>query len=132
MDRAQELTFTWALADSAAECMLAPARARLCVKIGAGEQKSAIVDLLAFYAEGRAELPYELAAPIRAWIKGYAGTDTETMLLSLYDRIRVSVLPQRTGHESAAAGRLVAAHTSGRSTRTGSSRQATLKRAVGQ
>ena len=65
-------------------------RAQLCAKIGAGEYNSTIVDLLVFYANGRATLPYEFAAPIRAWIRGYAGTDREPILLRLYDRITVS------------------------------------------
>ncbi len=132
MNREQEWSFVWALADSAAEFMKPDVHVRLCAKIGAGEQKSAIVDLLVFYAESRAELPYELTAPVRAWISGYAGTDTEPILLGLYDRIRVSVLPRETGRRSAGKGRLVVTSTSGRLTRTGSKRQATLKRAAGQ
>jgi hypothetical protein len=60
---------------------------RLCAKIGAGEYDRAIADLLVFYANRRIALPYEFAAPIRAWIRGYAGTDREPVLLRLYDRI---------------------------------------------
>jgi len=43
-------------------------RAWLCAKICAGEQESAIRDLLSFYANSEAELPRELAPPMRAWI----------------------------------------------------------------
>jgi hypothetical protein len=45
-------------------------RAWLCAKIGAGDQDRAIRDLLTFYANSKVELPYELAGPIRAWIRG--------------------------------------------------------------
>jgi hypothetical protein len=89
MDRAQLRSFAWALAESAADYLPSEEHAWLCAKIGAGEQESAIADLLAFYSAKRAELPYELAAQIRAWIAGYAGTDTELTLLRLYDRIKM-------------------------------------------
>jgi hypothetical protein len=92
MKREQEWSFLWALVDSAAEYMRPDAHVRLCAKIGAGEHDSAIVDLLVFYANRRAALPYEFAAPIRSWIRGYAGTDREPVLLRLYDRIDVSVM----------------------------------------
>jgi hypothetical protein len=94
MNRARELSFVWALADWAVEYMRPDARVRLSTKIGAGEQDSAIADLLAFYSNNQVELPYELAAPIRAWIQGYAGTVREPVLLRLYDRIRVSIMTQ--------------------------------------
>ena len=94
MNRARELSFVWALADWAVEYMRPDARVRLCTKIGAGEQDSAIADLLAFYSNSQVELPYELAAPIREWIQGYAGTVREPVLLRLYDRIRVSIITQ--------------------------------------
>jgi hypothetical protein len=96
MNRAQEWSFVWALADSTAEHLQPDARVRLCAKIGAGEYDTAIADLLVFYANRRVALPYEFAAPIRAWIRGYAGTDREPVLLRLYDRIRVSVTTHTT------------------------------------
>jgi hypothetical protein len=94
MNRAQEWTFLWALADSVAQYWRPEAHARLCAKIGAGELDSAIMDLLVFYANGRAVLPYEFAAPIRAWMRGYEGTESEPILLRLHDRITVR---QRAG-----------------------------------
>ena len=101
MNRTQEWSFVWALADSAAEYMEPDAHVRLCAKIGAGEYDGAIADLLVFYANRRAALPYEFAAPIRAWIRGYAGTDREPVLLRLYDRIVVSVMTHTTAQEPA-------------------------------
>ena len=69
-------------------------RAWLCAKICAGEQESAIRDLLSFYANSEAELPRELAPPIRAWIRGYVGSESELILRHLYDRISMSVTNQ--------------------------------------
>jgi hypothetical protein len=96
MNREQEWSFVWALADSAAKHMKPDVHVQLCSKIGAGEYDGAIADLLVFYANGRAALPYEFAAPIRAWIRGYAGTDREPVLLRLYDGITVSVMTHTT------------------------------------
>jgi hypothetical protein len=82
-----EGALAWALAD-AATALLRPAdRTKLCMKIGAGQQASAIRDLLTFYANTQAVLPRELAAPILTWIRGYAGTDSEPNLRLTYDRI---------------------------------------------
>jgi len=69
-------------------------RAWLCAKICAGEQESAIRDLLSFYANSEAELPRELAPPIRAWIRGYVGSESELILRHLYDRISMSFTTQ--------------------------------------
>jgi hypothetical protein len=91
MNRADEGALAWALANSATGFLRPGARAWLCAKIGAGEQEGAIRDLLTFYANNsKAELPCELAAPIRAWIRGYVGSDSEPLLRRLYDRIKVS------------------------------------------
>ena len=54
MNRAQEWSFVWALADSAAEYMEPDAHVRLCAKSGAGEYDRAIANLLVFYADSRA------------------------------------------------------------------------------
>jgi|HubBroStandDraft_3_1064219.scaffolds.fasta_scaffold70397_3 hypothetical protein len=105
MNRAGELSFVWALADWAVEYMRPDARVQLCTKIGAGEKDSAIADLLAFYSNSQVALPYELAAPLRAWIQGYARTEREPVLLRLYDRIRVSIMTQTTPEESAVKAR---------------------------
>jgi hypothetical protein len=105
MNRARELSFVWALADWAVEYMTPDARVRLCTKIGAGEMDSAIADLLAFYSNSQVELPYELAAPIREWIQGYAGTVREPDLMRRYDRIRVAIVTPTTPAESAVKAR---------------------------
>jgi hypothetical protein len=91
MNRADEGALAWALADSATALLKPADRAWLCAKIGAGEQGSAIRDLLMFYANTHAELPSKLAGPIRAWIQGYVGSDSEPILRQIYDRISVSV-----------------------------------------
>jgi hypothetical protein len=127
MNRAHDLSFVWALADWAAECMHPDARARLCAKIGAGEYDSAITDLLVFYSNRQVELPYELAAPIRAWIRGYAGTGREAVLLRLHDRLRVSLMTQPTSRESAVKGRRLVARRYDRSNCTASNRKDTVK-----
>lgn len=94
MNRADEGALAWALANSARAFLRPGARAWLCAKIGAGEHESAIRDLLSFYANGEAQLPRELAPPIRAWIRGYVGSDSEPTLRHLYDRISVSATTQ--------------------------------------
>jgi hypothetical protein len=101
MNRADEGALGWALANSATGFLRPGARAWLCAKIGAGEQESATRDLLTFYANSsNAELPRELAAPIRAWIRGYVGSDSEALLRRLYDRIKVSDTTQVTDQTS--------------------------------
>ncbi|MDT5362561.1 MAG: hypothetical protein QOC69_4323 [Mycobacterium sp.] len=101
MNRADEGALAWALAKSAAGFLRPGARAWLCAKIGAGEQENAITDLLSFYANSDAELPSELAAPIRAWIRGYTGSDSEPLLRRFYDQITVSATIQMTDQTSA-------------------------------
>src|ERR1700761_571354 len=91
MNRTDEGALAWALADSATALLKPADRAWLCAKIGAGEQGSAIRDLLLFYANTHVELPSQLAGPIRAWIQGYVGSDSEPILRQIYDRISVSV-----------------------------------------
>jgi len=89
MNSADIGALAWALADSANAFMNPAQRTRVCAKIGAGEQDSAIADVLASYATTNAELPFELAGPIRRWINGYAGTDSEQILRHLYGQIKV-------------------------------------------
>jgi hypothetical protein len=93
MNRTDEGDLAWALADAAASLLKPASRTSLCAKIGAGEQASAIRDLLAFYATTQAELPRELAEPVLAWIQGYAGSDSEPTLRRIYDRIIVCAVP---------------------------------------
>ena len=89
MNSADVGALAWALADSANAFMNRADRARVCAKIGAGEQDSAITDVLTCYANTNTELPFALASPIRKWIDGYAGSDTEQILRHVYDRISV-------------------------------------------
>ena len=90
MNRADEGALAWALTDSAAAWLRPADRAWLCAKIVAGDQDSAIRDLLVFYANTDAKLPPELAAPILVWIQGYSGSDCEAILRRIYDRICLS------------------------------------------
>jgi hypothetical protein len=96
MNRADEGALAWALSNSVTRFLRPGARAWLCAKIGAGDQDRAIRDLLTFYANSKVELPYELAGPIRAWIRGYVGSDSETLLRRLYDQITVSTTSHGT------------------------------------
>ena len=118
MNRADEEALAWALANSATAFLRPSARTWLCAKIGAGEQRSAIIDLLNFYANGEAELPCELAAPIRAWIRGYVGSDSEPLLRRLYGRISVSPTPQGSDQASTNNGHRLVAKRSDRRMRT--------------
>lgn len=101
MNRADEGALAWALANSVTRFLRPGARAWLCAKIGAGDQDRAIRDLLTFYANSKVELPYELAGPIRAWIRGYVGTDGESLLRRLYDQITVSTTSHGTDQAAA-------------------------------
>ena len=100
MNRNQAADLSWALADSPASFLNPDARTLLFAKIGAGEQDSAIRDLLGCYVHRSTELPTELAAPVHAWIRGYVGSDSESTLQRLMSQIRVSVAPQTTGQAS--------------------------------
>jgi hypothetical protein len=86
-----ERALAWALLDSATAFLKPAYRAALCAKIGAGERYKAIRELLASFANTQAEMPFELAAPTRKWIQGYAGSDSEPILRNVYDRIQLSV-----------------------------------------
>ena len=112
MNIVEEGDLAWALADSASGYLKAADHARLCAKIGAGEQGSAIRDLLGFYAHTNAQLSRELAAQVQAWITGYKGSDSEPALWRIYDRITVSRYPasrRRNGAETRLQpGRLIA------------------------
>lgn len=90
MNRTDEGVLAWALADSASAHLNAVDRTRLCTKIRAGERDSAIKELLTFDANSDVELPWELAVQVRAWIQGYAGSDSEPIPRHVYDRINVS------------------------------------------
>jgi hypothetical protein len=100
--RVDEGVLAWALFDSASAFLEPTYRATLCAKIGAGDRDNAIRDLLACFANTQVELRFELAAPIRRWIQGYAGSDSEPILRNVYDRIRVSVANTASSRRSEA------------------------------
>lgn len=90
MDRAQEFEFVWALMDAAEAFLDAEHRVRLCVRIGAGEYRETIVDLLQRFTTSDTALPPALAASLWAWMRGFVGSDSETALRTLARRIRVA------------------------------------------
>ena len=98
MNRAEEVSLAWALTTAASAFVPEPARLWLCAKIGAGEPENAIMDTLAFYARTNSELPVELAVPVRAWIRGYAGSDREPILRRLVAEIRVAAAIPQTAY----------------------------------
>jgi hypothetical protein len=99
MNRADEGDLAWALADSVNTFLNRADRTRLCTKIGAGEQGSAIREMLSIYANTDAELPCRLAAPVQAWIHGYTGTESEPTLRHIYERINVSASKTSTNQQ---------------------------------
>ncbi|OBF37458.1 hypothetical protein A5719_21860 [Mycolicibacterium peregrinum] len=90
MDRAEESAFVWALMDGAGSFLSTEARAWLCVKIGAGEQDRAILDLLRGFVRNDAALPPVLAGSLWAWMGGFVGSEGETALRELAFRLRLS------------------------------------------
>jgi len=90
MDRAEETTFAWALFDQAVTHLDRASRARLCVRIGAGNQRGAIIELLEGFAQNDTALPSVLAESLWAWMNGFTGSDAETLLRELANRIRVT------------------------------------------
>lgn len=90
MDRAEEFSFAWKLLDHAALLIEPPARVQLCIKIGAGDLREAIIQLLGQFAHADMALPPMLAADLWAWLNGFTGSDAETHLRDLASRVRVS------------------------------------------
>jgi hypothetical protein len=90
MDRAEETTFAWALFDQAITHLNRSSRARLCVRIGAGNQQGANIELLEGFALNDTALPSALAESLWAWMNGFTGSDAETLLRDLANRIRVT------------------------------------------
>lgn len=90
MNSVEEKQFAWALIDAAASFLSSASRSWLCVKIGAGEQRQAIVELLAGFVTNGTELPPALAPSLWAWINGFLGSASEPRLRDLASRIRLS------------------------------------------
>ncbi|QVI27329.1 hypothetical protein MN2019_24525 [Mycolicibacterium neoaurum] len=83
MDRSDEMRFAWALADAARPFINPGAHTWLCVKIGAGEYRNAILELLERFVARDAEFPLALAPSLWAWVSGFAGCSTEERLRAL-------------------------------------------------
>ncbi|MBX9918330.1 MAG: hypothetical protein K2Y33_00640, partial [Mycolicibacterium frederiksbergense] len=90
MDRAQEFDFVWGLLDAGASFLDATVRVQLCVKIGAGDYRDSIVELLQRFSTVDAAIPPRLAPSLWAWVNGFMGSDSETFLHTLASRIRIS------------------------------------------
>jgi hypothetical protein len=90
MDRAQEFAFAWALLDAAAPFLGESDRVQLCIRIGAGEYRESIIELLQRFTRKDSALPPVLAASLWAWMGGFVGSDAEIPLRNLASRIRVS------------------------------------------
>jgi hypothetical protein len=76
VNREQEWSFVWALADSAAEFMKPDVHVRLCAKIGAGEYDGAIADLLVSMRIGG---PLCRTSSLLRYGRGYEGTQEPTV-----------------------------------------------------
>lgn len=112
MNRAEQTSFAWALADAAKPFTGRSARAWLHAEIGAGDLDAAIVTLLNGFLDSNRRLPVDLAATLRAWIFGYSGSEVEVQLQRLADQIapsmddrfrpRDELLPRTFRHEGSA------------------------------
>ena len=91
MTNVEETTLAWELAGCASGYLPPHFCTFLWAKLGAGEDKSAIEDLLGFYVEYEHAVPLSLAARIQVWIDCYRGSDSELPLRSLLGRLRVTV-----------------------------------------
>jgi hypothetical protein len=92
--RAEETAFAWSLVDAATPMLTPERRVWLCVKLGVGDQVEVINELLLVLACQGAGFPNELWAPLRAWVSGYLGSDSESRLLTLLGRLHVPEPPR--------------------------------------
>lgn len=96
MNRTDEFSLAWALVKAATPFLSSEDFAWLCVKIGAGEAKSAIDDVLAALADNKVVLNPTFAPRLQAWVRGYAGSDAEPTLRRLIAITSSSVRPEGT------------------------------------
>lgn len=90
MDRAEEYTFVWGLLDEAGVILDDAERAKLCIRIGAGEYRETIIDLLQRFASSGTVLLPASSVSLRTWMTGFVGSDSEMSLRDLASRIRPS------------------------------------------
>ena len=83
MDRADEMRFAWALADAARPLLSPNAYKWLCVKVGAGEYRGAIMELLELFVARDAQFPLAMAPSLWAWMSGFTGSFNEERLRTL-------------------------------------------------
>lgn len=89
MNRDEEHGFAWALADTAGPLLNPTARHWLCVQLGAGDYRSAILELLERFAAADRELPLALAPSLERWVHGFTGSRYEHRLRTVALRIRL-------------------------------------------
>ncbi|WP_036424915.1 hypothetical protein [Mycolicibacterium vinylchloridicum] len=99
---AEESSLAWDLTSVTAPWLSPEDYLWVCAKIGAGEQGSAISDMLAVLVRAKAKLPIDLVQALMEWIGGYAGSDTEPGLLRLMSKIGISTLCHSTSREGSA------------------------------
>ncbi|OBF37427.1 hypothetical protein A5719_21665 [Mycolicibacterium peregrinum] len=83
------MRFAWALADAARHFVGPSAHSWLCVRIGAGEYRGAIMELLQRFVDRDAEFPLALAPSLWSWAAGFTGSGSEESLRDLGLRLRL-------------------------------------------
>jgi hypothetical protein len=90
MNRAEQASLAWALADAARPILRKDSQAWLHAEIGAGDLETAIADLLLGFVRTNTALPDELTARLGAFIVGYSGSPHGMELQRLVDCISPS------------------------------------------
>jgi hypothetical protein len=90
MTIAEETALAWELVDSVRSKLNGDCKLVVWAKIGAGEPKSAIKDLLDYCAWYGIEVSPRLVSRILTWIDGFQGSDGEIPLRNAAARIRVA------------------------------------------
>jgi hypothetical protein len=87
MNRAEQTSFAWALADVAKPFIGKDVRAWVHAAIGAGDLEVAIRIVLDGFLRTNRRLPCELTAQMRTWVAGYSGSEIEVRLHWLADQV---------------------------------------------
>lgn len=90
MDHAEEFAFAWALLDAAGTFLDRSARSWMCAKLGAGEIRSVIGDLLAGFVSSETALPVDVASSLWSWVDGFRGSNAESSIRETVSRLRLA------------------------------------------